>query len=122
MTRFRARALTADLVLEADLVLTASREHRGNVVTLEPSAAVRTFTIGEIARLLDGVEPPVGQRSPAQVAAAAHARRGRVRPSRPGEDDLPDPYCGSAADFHRCANALARSLSVVIRPLRGPKD
>lgn len=116
---FRARALSAALVLEADLVLTATREHRSVVATVEPSAVVRTFTFGEIARLLRDVEPSARGRSPAEVATAAHARRGRTRQARPREDDLQDPYGGSSADFARCAARLDRMLSAVVRSICG---
>ena len=42
---FRARALVDQHVADADLVLTATREHRAAAVVLHPRAASRTFTL-----------------------------------------------------------------------------
>ena len=44
-----SRELTQDLVVAADLVLTATREQRSAVVTRVPTALKRTFTLGEFA-------------------------------------------------------------------------
>src|SRR4051794_35290398 len=49
---FRARRLTADMVRAADLVLTATRDHRAAVVALVPEAREYTYTMREYARLL----------------------------------------------------------------------
>ena len=117
---FRARELVADHVREADLVLTATREHRGQAVVLMPRAAARTFTLREFARLCAAVDPavlPTGdvvERARALVRAAA-GRRGLVPPVPAEEDDLADPYRGPYQDFDACAERVAASL-------RGPLD
>jgi protein-tyrosine phosphatase len=112
---FRARELVAEHVAGADLVLTATREHRAAAVVLHPRAAARTFTVKEFARLLAGVDPaqlpdddPVA-RGRAVVRAAA-ARRGLVPPARPGDDDLADPYHAPASAFALCAQELVAAL------------
>lgn len=46
-----SRRLTPELVLDADLVLTADRSHRGAVVQLAPSARSRVFTLRQAAQL-----------------------------------------------------------------------
>ena len=51
-TEFEARQLTASMATEADLVLTATRAIRGQVVATAPSALKRTFTLLELAALL----------------------------------------------------------------------
>lgn len=48
-----ARRLDVGLVTWADLVLTAEREHRSSVVTLDPAARRRAFTIRQAGRLAD---------------------------------------------------------------------
>src|SRR5688500_1096387 len=48
---FAAHRLTADQVRTADLVLTATREHRAATVRLAPQASRRSFTLREFSRL-----------------------------------------------------------------------
>ena len=49
---FRARALTPAVVAESDLVLTATRQHRGKVVRLHPRALRYTFALMDFADLV----------------------------------------------------------------------
>jgi protein-tyrosine phosphatase len=115
---FRAREVTAEMVQSADLVLVASREHRGAVVTMVPRSAGRTFTMREFNRLASGVDATalpsadVVERGRVLVAAAA-ARRGLV-PIGPEGDDLSDPYGAPARAFEACA---ADILDVLRAPL-----
>src|SRR5688500_18521676 len=48
-----ARQLTGKILRPADLVLTMSSSHRGEVLQLDASLLKRTFTIRELARMLD---------------------------------------------------------------------
>lgn len=122
---FRGRSLIATQVAEADLVLTATREHRVAVVTLDPDAASRTFTLREFARLSASVDPaglPNGgavERARALVVAAVAQRRPAARPA---EDDLPDPYQGPRRGFTTCARTIEAALQVPLDLLadRGP--
>ncbi len=117
---FRARELVAEHVAAADLVLTASREHRGAVVVLQPRASARTFTLREFARLtcvVDPAELPSGdtaERARALVRAAA-GNRGLVPPASPQDDDLEDPYRAPESAFRSCA-------ALVQQALKGPLD
>ena len=119
-TGFRARRLDTDLVAAADLVTTATLEHRAIAVGLHPRAASRTFTIREFARLLSAVdldELPVGdpvERARALVAAVA-SRRGYLPPPARGADDVADPY-GAPIAAYRSSGAL------LVEALRAPLD
>ncbi len=121
---FRARLLVEDMVAGADLVLTATREHRSAVVRLDPRAASRTFTLREFARLvalvdraaLPSVDPV--ERACALVAAAA-ACRGRVW-VEPADDDIADPYGRSVADFVVCSAEIAEALTGPMRAIWEP--
>jgi protein-tyrosine phosphatase len=112
---FRASRLTADLVAEADLVLTATREHRAAAVTLSPRAAARTFTLREFDRLLSLVDPATLPGTPLDRAVAlvpaAAAQRGLARPEHPGDDDISDPYGGPPAGYPPCAELIEASMS-----------
>jgi protein-tyrosine phosphatase len=122
---FRARELVAEHVVAADLVLGATREHRAAAVVLQPRAAARTFTLRELARLVAGVDVsllPTGDlraRGQALISLAA-AQRGLLRPDRPGDDDLSDPYHAPASQFVRCAGLVEQALQGLLDVLAGP--
>ena len=79
---FRARRLTREMVAGADLVLTATAEHRDAVVALVPDAREYTYTLRQFARTLgadlsgDDVADPYGlgdaayDRAIAEITAA----------------------------------------------------
>jgi protein-tyrosine phosphatase len=121
---FRAKELADYMVGGADLVLTATRDHRAAAVTLHPQAARRTFTIREFDRLLSLVDPaslptddPV-ERARALVVAAA-SQRGLVRPDKPGDDDITDPYRGPLSGYVSCATLMHGCLQRTIDLLAG---
>lgn len=98
---FRARRLTVEMVNAADLVLTATRQHRDAVASLVPDALAKTFTMKEFARLTDGAD----ERGRALVAAA-HERRTGPRP----DDDVADPYGAGDAAYERAAEDIVAAL------------
>ena len=113
---FAARVMVPDLVAQADLILTATRQHRSAAVSLVPRAAARTFTIREFARLCSQVDPAAlpdadaVERFRALVPAAA-GHRGHVHvPAY--EDDVDDPYGAKRRDFDACATEIADALRV----------
>ncbi|HVE63399.1 MAG TPA: hypothetical protein VNB94_06320 [Mycobacteriales bacterium] len=119
---FRARELLAEHVAGADLVLTATREHRSAAVVLHPRASAYTFTLREFARLtalVDIAALPTGDpvaRARAAVTATA-ASRGLRPPASPSEDDVGDPYQAPPSVFAACAElvdtAVQRALDVL---------
>jgi protein-tyrosine phosphatase len=123
-TGFCARRLDAELVAGADLVLGASREHRAAAVTLVPRAAARSFTVRELDRLLSAVDirdlpRDAADRARVLVTAAA-GQRGLVRPERPGDDDITDPYGGPAAGYAPTARLIDAALQRFVDLLGGP--
>ena len=116
---FQARGLVAEHVAGADLVLAATREHRAAAVVLQPRAARRSFTLREFDRLLTGIDLAAlstgdrVERAHAVVLAAA-GQRGLIRPDRPEDDDLADPYQGPESGFATCGHLLQATLQ---RPL-----
>lgn len=96
---FVARRLTAQLVTEADLVLTATADIRRRVMEEAPGAMRRTFTLRELALLVDN--------SPAETVEELVADCARRRGSLAGADiDVPDPI-GRSAQVHAEAADLA---------------
>ena len=124
---FASRSLTAADVAQADLVLTATREHRARAVRLHPRAHRYAFTIREFSRLVgslptgvvDGDDPVLRARL---LVAGAGARRGAVRPRRPEDDDVADPV-GGATHVHRSVGALiADALTEPLEAITGVSD
>jgi protein-tyrosine phosphatase len=123
---FRARRLTDDLVERADLVLTATRDHRGAVAATVPGAAGKTFTMREFARLTEGIDPaslaatdPV-DRARILVALAAE-RRGR-NPSKRDHDDVADPYGLGPPAYDRAIREITAALDRPLALMDPPRD
>lgn len=109
---FWARQLTARSVIEAGLVLTATRRLRSEVVELAPAALKRAFTLRELAALLEQ-RPWPGHPAdlPALIADAADWR-GFVA-DRGDALDVPDPI-GGPLSLHREAADLADAATDVV--------
>jgi protein-tyrosine phosphatase len=92
-----SRRLTRELVATdgRDLVVTMTREHLREVVSLDPGAWPRTFTLKELARRVLAVDPTVVDLS-AWRAALGDGRRAADLMRPDPADDLDDPYGGPA--------------------------
>jgi protein-tyrosine phosphatase len=117
-TGTRARAFTAAMAQDADLVLTMTRRQRSQVLQLFPRGLRRTFTLLEAADLvsladLAGFEHvPLPDRA-RELAERLHAAR--TQRTAPGVDDIEDPI-GRAASVH---NRVAEQIAGAMRPLAG---
>lgn len=124
----RARPLHPRIIEASDLVLGMSREHRAEVLSMVPSAVPRTFTLKELAALLDELEPadPGGDREVAlaRVAEAHRLRSGDDAPSVPDQDIAdpigfgPDVYAAIAGEIEETIDALVHGLFGASRPAR----
>ncbi|WP_203987661.1 arsenate reductase/protein-tyrosine-phosphatase family protein [Sphaerisporangium rufum] len=120
---FAARRLTAGIVREADLVLTAAQSHRARVARLHPRGAGRMFTIVEFGTLAAAVDAstitchadPVARAG--ALLAAVRARRGLVQVEQP---DIPDPYGAPAFAYRLTARRLTDALRVPLALLTAP--
>lgn len=119
---FIARQLQEPLVVDADLVLTATREHRAAVVQLVPAAVRRAFTLLELARVV-GDLPPIPQvadddRLARMRQVVAWAAQNRTQPADPASDDLADPF-GAPLDVYReRAAQIDTAMRAVVATLR----
>jgi protein-tyrosine phosphatase len=123
---FRARDLTPALILESDLILTATRVHRGKVSLMAPKALRRVFTFRDFAHLLagiDGLNLPAGDTSPQawvrRVAEKAASSRGLRPPLAAGSADIIDPYRRQDEVFATMAEQIVESMPAVVRALIG---
>ena len=115
-----SRQLKPAMIQRADLVLTATRKHRGVVVSAVPAAVGRTFTILQFARLCDQVQPITAiEHSEAgrQLVVEAKLARSSLQPVPGDEDDLPDPMGRGIAEFEMCAERLQDAVARILRPL-----
>lgn len=89
---FAARRLLGSMARSADLILAMTKAHRSEVVELAPAAVRRSFTLLELARLLEDLGPeelPAGPPA-ARLRAAVPLLAARRRPSTVS-DDIDDP-------------------------------
>jgi protein-tyrosine phosphatase len=116
-----AQRLTARLVAEADLILTAERSHRSVVVQADPLSFRRAFTIREFARLgaaLDRTEGPLTSEGSRQRVAEVAAQRGMVASITPEvQDDIGDPFGGTLDDARVCGQQISEGIDAVITTL-----
>jgi protein-tyrosine phosphatase len=115
---FARRRLTAALVAESNLVLTATAVERDRAISLVPAALGRTFTLMEFARLAGGCDTfpeDVAQRA-RLVVADAQRRRGQMPYVDPVDNDIADPPPTMAA-FAQCAATIAVALETILDAL-----
>jgi protein-tyrosine phosphatase len=123
----RATELTAGEIAGADLVLTATRQHRAAAVTLVPRAARYTFTLRQFARLVSSLdlaevapsEPsPTGQFTDVDclkaLVAAAASHRGFLPPlANPDDDDIEDPFRQSQTVYDRVGALIDGDVTTI---------
>src|SRR4051812_42737525 len=110
-----SRQLTAPMVSDADLVLTATRALRSRVLEEVPRALRRTFTIPEFAALAGAVSDQPGT-SLGDLVSRAAAERNAVDVE---SYDVPDPI-GQPAEVHRqVADLLDRDCTAIARAVAG---
>jgi protein-tyrosine phosphatase len=123
---FLARDLTPALIAESDLVLTATRAHRGKVALMHPKALRQVFTFCDFADLvqgIDGLSARVTQTDPGawvrQVTEEAASRRGLNPPLALAEADIVDPFQREDEVFVNMAQQIVGSMPAVVRALAG---
>ncbi|MDQ5840634.1 MAG: hypothetical protein M3537_05720, partial [Chloroflexota bacterium] len=123
---FSARDLTRALIAESDVILTATRAHRGQVAAMDPKALRRVFTFRDFADLvagIDGLSNRVRRADPRawvrQVTEEAAAGRGLKPPLDPAHADIVDPYGREDEVFAVMARQVAGSMPAVVRALAG---
>ncbi|WP_432510197.1 arsenate reductase/protein-tyrosine-phosphatase family protein [Kineococcus sp. SYSU DK001] len=119
-----ARALDAQLLAAADLVLTMTRDQRGHVITLVPPAQRRVFTVVELARICRhlgregrlpaAATPAAGLRA---LLATAPAWRGPTAPRDPASDDVDDVHGAKLEVQVKAARRLDEAIAAVVEVL-----
>ncbi|MFD8076068.1 protein-tyrosine-phosphatase [Streptomyces sp. NBC_00510] len=123
-TGFLGRELLDDHVIDADLVLTATRDHRAQVISMGHAAGLRTFTLKEFTRLVKAIDPAtlpegsVTERARSLVRAAA-ALRGWLLAPTPDADEVYDPYGAPLTFFRSVGEEIHDALDPVLTALTG---
>jgi protein-tyrosine phosphatase len=121
---FSGRELLDEYVIEADLVLTATRDHRAQVISMGHAAGLRTFTLKEFTRLVRAIDPAtlpesgVIDRARALVRAAAALRGWLLAPSAEA-DEVYDPYGAPVTVFRHIGAEIHDALDPVVTALTG---
>nr|WP_228508572.1 low molecular weight phosphatase family protein [Herbiconiux sp. VKM Ac-1786] len=124
----RARYLTEDVVVEADVLLAMSRSHRSEIVRHAPSKISKTFTVREFARLASGVtdeqivaaagDGSLRDRVAAALRLVVAQKASSPRPTDPELDDVIDPYRRDDSVYRQSADELEPAVGEVVRVLR----
>ena len=118
-----ARRLDGEMLRTADLVLTASTEHRAAVLRTEPSMISKTFTLREFGRLaadsLDAWPAFTDEELRTRVAAVAR-QRGLAGPAGPAENDIADPYGASLETARATVAQISRAVDLALAGLGVP--
>ncbi|WP_093799028.1 protein-tyrosine-phosphatase [Streptomyces sp. Wb2n-11] len=124
---FTGRELLDEHVIRADLVLTATRDHRAQVISMGHSAGLRTFTLKEFTRLVRAIDPAtlpdplqdgVVERARSLVRAAAALRGWLLAPSVEA-DEVYDPYGAPITFFRSVGDEINTALDPVVTALTG---
>lgn len=124
-----ARAVTSEIIDSVDLVLTATRAHRSDIVALLPRASRYTFTVRQFARLLDSLDASIlaladesiAERARRLVAEAA-AQRGFLPPlAQASDDDVEDPFRLSDEVYDRVGVQIDQATARIAAALMGER-
>ena len=122
----RARFLVDPLLLEADLVLAMSREHRAAILQLTPSRVLQTLALREFARLATALDDDriraaadsAGYSPGPRFAAAVRAVSAEHAGAGAADDDVIDPYLRSDATYELAASQIDPGIVQVERVAR----
>lgn len=119
----QSKQLTEQQILNADLILTATREHRSKVVSLHPRAARYTYTLNQFARLLPAAvssvelvetpRPDVATQLRNLVSEVTATRGFSPPPPHPDDDDIEDPYRQSTAIYARVGTVINTTVTQI---------
>jgi protein-tyrosine phosphatase len=123
----RARQLVTDDLRGADLVVALTRAHRSELVAMLPRGSRHTFTLRELARLFDAMEPsdlaaiaalPLDDTAGRliQLVNSAASLRGHVTPpEHEVDDDVIDPYRRDDEVYRQATGQLVPAVDSILK-------
>jgi len=118
-TRFSARRLNEADVAGADLILTATAQHRSHIVQLAPRALSKTFTLLEFTRLADHLKTSTagnGAERLLLLREAATANRNLLLPLDVPQD-IVDPYRQRVRQYRRVYQQIGQTVASLAEAL-----
>ncbi|MBB2890164.1 protein-tyrosine phosphatase [Flexivirga oryzae] len=119
---FVARQLTAAMLREVDLVLTATREHRREVAQLEPKALRYVHAVDDFSDLVAAAElqhesflEPAAASLVAKLAIRAQSARGEVAARLADASGIVDPFRQSDEVFDTMAQQVGAVLPKIVQ-------
>lgn len=103
---FASRQLTRDIIAGADLIVAMERYHRQVILDDHPGKVRRTFTLGQLVRIVERLPDLSGEELLEGIGRTRHRSR--------SEDDIADPYRQGAAMAARAADQIAGWLDTVL--------
>ena len=109
---FVARQIERDHVAASDLVLTATRAHRGPVAQLHPKALRYTFAVADFVDLADSIPDEQLPRTDdagawlREITQLVAGRRGLTAPRDAADVDIVDPHRRDESVFRQMADQL----------------
>ncbi len=110
-----AHRMTAADLAPADLVLTAERSVRSDVVRLRPASVAMAFTLTEFARLSTAV--PDERLTLPELVVRARALRGMEPLPYPDDDDVADPIGRPATEHEAAVTRIEEATRAVAQAL-----
>ncbi|MBO1767492.1 low molecular weight phosphatase family protein [Allobranchiibius sp. GilTou38] len=115
---FVARQLTPAMVEQADLVLTATREHRSEVVRTAPRGLRYVFALADFSDLVGAADVPSGVSGVAGLVALASSRRGEVEARDVDDSGIDDPFRQGHEAYARMASQVEQVLPPIVAAFR----
>jgi protein-tyrosine phosphatase len=120
----RPRQLTAEMLREADLIVTMTRDHAAEVLDLAPEVAEKTFTLKELSTLL--ASSPASEASTQRDGVVAriaelHLRRASG-PVAGAIEDVRDPLGLPMEVYREVAADIEAGVDDLVRGLFGVRD
>jgi protein-tyrosine phosphatase len=118
-----ARRLTGTMVEHASLIVAMAAEHRDAISRFDAGTAHKTFTLKELVRLLEDLQPAQLSSEPAPLEdriAAADARRREGFAGNPHDEDVVDPLGMPMESFRAIAWELDEWVHRLVDGLYGP--
>jgi protein-tyrosine phosphatase len=119
----RSRRVNRRAAGEAALIITATRQHRGELVRRFPAVAPKVFTLKELARLISSTELPIGSadasprdRVTALVAHVTDAATAQL--DKHHDDNLDDPHGLEDEKYAVMIAEADAALDVIVPALR----
>jgi protein-tyrosine phosphatase len=119
-----ARALTRPM-LDADLIVGMASEHRSAVAEMAPEVAGESFTLKELVRLLEALDPATPSTDPGSFAHRvdrAEALRRSGYPRNLQDESVVDPIGLPLSMYRAVASELDEWTRRLVVGLYGPQD